>query len=140
MSKCTNKLFALCRPKYTNKLFALRRPKYTNNLFSLFAYPKCTNKLSALCRPKYTNNLFSLCAYPQCTNKLSALCRPKYTNKRKRYKKITETVIRETDNTMANTKRDKSTCNYLQSITHKTKDLATRTPFKPWVNSGDPGG
>jgi branched-subunit amino acid aminotransferase/4-amino-4-deoxychorismate lyase len=115
MSKCTNKLFALCRPKYTNKLFALRRPKYTNNLFSLFAYPKCTNKLSALCRPKYTN-------------------------KRKRYKKITETVIRETDNTMANTNRDKSTCNYLQSITHKTKDLATRTPFKPWVNSGDPGG
>ena len=101
----TNKLFALCRPKYTNKLFALRRPTYTNNLFSL-------------------------CAYPKCTNKLSALCRPKYTNKRKRYKKITETVIRETDNTMANTKRDKSTCNYLQSITHKTKDLATTNPIQ----------
>jgi hypothetical protein len=32
-------------------------------------------------------------------------------------------------------KNDKRTNNDLQSITHKTKDLVTRTPLKPGVNS-----
>ena len=41
-----------------------------------------------------------------------------------------------TDNAMAKRKKDKSKQNYLQSITHKSRDYPTRTPLKSGVNSG----
>ena len=41
------------------------------------------------------------------------------------------------DNTMAKNKR---TNNDLQNTTQITKDIATRTPLKPGVNSGAPEG
>jgi len=41
---------------------------------------------------------------------------------------------------MAKRQKDKRTNNYLQNITQKTKDRATRTPKKPSVNSDAPEG
>jgi hypothetical protein len=41
------------------------------------------------------------------------------------------------DNIMA---KRKGTNNYLQNITYNTKDQVTRTPLKPEVNAGAPGG
>jgi len=41
---------------------------------------------------------------------------------------------------MTNGKKNKKTNNDQQNTTHKTKDRATRTHYKPGVNSGAPEG
>ena len=47
---------------------------------------------------------------------------------------------RKTNNIMVKRKKNKRTSNDIQNITHKTKDLVTRTPLKHGVNSGAPEG
>ena len=37
-------------------------------------------------------------------------------------------------------KKDKKTNDDPHNITHETKDQVSRTPLKPWVNSGVPEG